>query len=287
MVLWFAEQNRWWWWISRAAASVLWSFVTSSGVHGLCLPHLLSLVWIFSVEMEWAGTDWGVWGWAVSLVFQVPKHLCSTVMDRRVECLSTGFIGTEYRAKQGSVGKGCGWCCALRWSWSSLQRPRGGTVSPTETPFLLGSSQPPGTLCDPPLLPHPRRALARNGERSCCAVEFTVSDFSAHWCILADIIYCNMEDFSHLEKLILPKTQNFLRPANRTLIHMCEQSYCCKCSLSWPTWRSLPGVTTWHTGTTVLWVTDTFNILALLCVLWPSGALAVPLAQYVYGLNLV
>lgn len=56
---------------------------------------------------------------------------------------------------RGSVGKGCGWCCTLRWRWSSLQRPRGGTVNTTETPFLLGNRHPPGTLCDPPLLPHP------------------------------------------------------------------------------------------------------------------------------------
>lgn len=49
----------------------------------------------------------------------------------------------------------------------------------TETPFLLGNNHPPGTFCGPLLPPRPRRALARNGERSCCTVEFTISDFSA------------------------------------------------------------------------------------------------------------
>lgn len=72
--------------MSRAGVTVLWTFVTHSGVHSLGVPHLLSLVWIFSVEMEWAGADWGVWSWAVS--FSNPQTLVQPCGEQKGgECL--------------------------------------------------------------------------------------------------------------------------------------------------------------------------------------------------------
>ena len=102
-----------------------------------------------------------------------------------------------------------------------------------------------------------------------------------------------MEDISHLEELILLRKllRIFRRPANNTLVlHVCEYSYFCK---------SVPGLETslqisfrvvqtqYSTETVVLWVTDAFNILALLCIMRPSRQLGVQVINYIFGMNLV
>lgn len=81
-------------------------------------------------EQELAGDELGV------LAVQIPKPLCSTVMDRRVEkAWSTWFVGAEDRA--GVCGQGLSLVMDIEVRWSSLQTPRGGMVNTTETPFLL------------------------------------------------------------------------------------------------------------------------------------------------------